>query len=80
MYLKNGSKSNFYDILNITGNLFYYNWFRTEQTINYKKTRLRFRHNPLYIKSNDETIKKFILPMNKYKNCSYNQYLKHILY
>ena len=31
--------------------------------------------NPLYIKSNDETIKKIILPSNTYKNCSYNQYL-----
>jgi hypothetical protein len=36
--------------------------------------------NPLYIKSNDETIKKIILPSNTYKNCSYNQYLNYLTF
>jgi len=76
----NFSTSNYYDILSITGNFFYYSLFRTEETINYQKNRLWFRHNPLFIKPRDETIKKIILPMNKYKNCSYNQYLKHLTY
>jgi hypothetical protein len=62
-----GSKNDYWEILSITTNLFYYYLFRTEETINYKKIRLWFRQNPLYIKSNDETIKKIILPMNKYK-------------
>ena len=34
-----------------------------------------FFKNPLYIKSDDETIKNFILPSNPYKNCSYKEYL-----
>jgi hypothetical protein len=50
--------------LSITTNLFYYYLFRTEETINYKKNRWWFRQNPLYIKSNDATIKIFILPSN----------------
>ena len=33
---------------------------------------------PYIKKSNDETIKIFILPSNKYKNCSYNQYLNYL--
>ena len=73
-----GSKCDYWDILSITTNLFYYYLFRTDETINYKKFRLWFRQNPLYIKSNDETIKKIILPSNKYKNVSYNQYLNYL--
>ena len=76
----NGSKSNYYDILSMTGNFFYYCLFRTEETINYKTIRKWFLNNPLYIKSNDETIKMVILPMNKYENCSCRQYLNHLTY
>jgi len=61
-----GSSADFWHILSITTNLFSYYLFRKEETINYKKNRLWFRQNPLYVKSNDETIKKFILPSNKY--------------
>ena len=75
-----GSKNDYWDILSITTNLFYYYLFRTDETINYKKFRLWFRHNPLYIKSNDETIKKFILPSNPFKNCSYKDYLNNLTY
>ncbi len=46
--------------------------------MNYKK--FRFRQNPLYIKSNDETIKNFILPSNPFKNCSYKEYLSNLTY
>ena len=66
--------------MSITTNLFYYYLLKTDETINYKKNRLWFRQNPLYIKSNDETIKFFILPSNKYKNCSYNQYLNYLTF
>ena len=62
-----GTKSDFWDLLSITTNLFYYYLFRTDETINYKKFRLWFRQNPLYIKSNDETIKKFISPSKIFK-------------
>ena len=75
-----GSKNDYWMILNITTNLFYYYLFRREETINFKKIRLWFRQNPLYTKSNDETIKSFILTMNKYKNCSYHQYLNYLTF
>ena len=75
-----GSKNDYWEILSITTNLFYYYLFRTDGTINYKKNRLWFRQNPLYIKSNNETIKKFILPSNPFKNCSYEEYLKHLTF
>ena len=41
----------------------------SEQKIQWK-FRLWFSKNQLYIKSNDETIKKINFPFNKYKNCS----------
>ena len=53
-----GSKNDYWEILSITTNLFNYCLFRTDETINYKKNRLWVRQNPLYIKSNDETLKK----------------------
>jgi hypothetical protein len=58
----------------VSTNLFYYYLFRTDEPIYSKKIPLWFRQNPLYIKSNDETIKSFILPSNPYKNCSYKEY------
>ena len=61
-----GSKSDYWDILSITTNLFYYYLFRTDETINYKKIRLWFLTNNLYIKSNDETIKNFVSHSNPY--------------
>ncbi len=69
-----GSKNDYWEILSSTTNLFYYYLFRTEEKINYKFFRKWVLKSPLYIESNDETIKKFILQMNKYKNCSYRQY------
>ena len=75
-----GSKSDYWDILSTTSNLFYYYLFRIEETINYKNFRLRVRKNPLYIKSNDETIKKFSLPSNPFKNCSFKEYLSNLTY
>ena len=66
--------------MSITTNIFYYYLFRTAETIDYKKIRLWFRQNPLYIKSNDESIKKFISPSNPFKNCSYNEYLYSLTY
>jgi hypothetical protein len=45
----NGSKSNYYDILSITCNLFSNYLFRTEETVNFKKNRKWFLINPLYI-------------------------------
>jgi len=52
----------------------------SDETINYKKICLWFRQNPLHVNSNDETIKKNILPSNKQKNCSYNQYLNYLTF
>jgi len=75
-----GTKSDYWDILSITTNLFYYYLFRTEETINYKQFRLWFRKNSLYIKSNDETIKNYILPSNPFKNGTYKDYLKNLTY
>ena len=75
-----GTKSDCWDILSITTNLFYYYLFRTDETINYKKFRLWFRQNPLHIKSNDETIKNYILPSNPFKNGTYKEYLKNLTY
>jgi hypothetical protein len=48
-----GTKSDYWDILSITTNLFYYYLFRTDETINYKKFRLWFRQNPLYINNSN---------------------------
>ena len=65
-----GTKSDYWDILSITTNLFYYYLFRTEETINYKNFRLFFRKNPLYIKKcenyTDRELK--IMTFNKLKN------------
>jgi hypothetical protein len=41
-----GSKNDYWEILSITTNLFYYYLFRTGETIKYKKIRLWFRQNP----------------------------------
>ena len=45
-----GSKNDYWEILSITTNLFYFYLFRTEETINYKKFRLWFRQNPFIYK------------------------------
>jgi hypothetical protein len=66
--------------LSITTNLFYCYLFRTDDKLNHNFFRKWFFKNPLYIKSNDDTIKEFILPSNKYKKCSYNQYLNYLTY
>ena len=39
-----------------------------------------FKKPVTYTESNDETTKKFILPTNKYKNCSYQQYLNYLTF
>ena len=44
-----GSSADYWHILSITTNLFCYYLFRTDETIDYKKFRLWFRQNPLYI-------------------------------
>ncbi len=75
-----GSKNDYWEILSITTNLFYYCLFSTDEIINFKKFRLWFRQNPLYIKSNDETIKKFISSSNPFQNCSYKEYLSNVTY
>jgi hypothetical protein len=58
----NGSKCDYWDILNITTNLFYHHLSGTEETINYKKFRVWFRNDLLYIKSfeADKTINGFL--------------------
>ena len=43
-----GSKNDYWNILSITTNFFYYYLFRKDETINYKKFRLWLRQNPLY--------------------------------
>ena len=42
------SKNDYWEILSISTNLFYYYLFRTDETINYQKFRLWFRQNPIY--------------------------------
>ena len=73
-----GTKSDYWNILSITTNLFYYYLFRTEKTINYKKFRLWFRKNPLYIGSTAETLKNFISPTGERRDYTYNEYLKNL--
>ncbi len=51
-----GSKNDYWQILSITANVFYYYLFRTEDKLDYQFFRKRFLKNPLYIKSNDETV------------------------
>ena len=49
-YLKKalqGSENDYWEILSITTNLFYFYLFRTDETINLKKNRLWFPQNPL---------------------------------
>ena len=43
-----GLKDDYWDILSITTNLFYYCLFRTQEKQNHKKFLLFFRINPLY--------------------------------
>ena len=45
-----GSSTDYWHILSITTNLFYYYLSRTEETMNYKKNRLWFRQKPLIYK------------------------------
>jgi hypothetical protein len=42
-----GSENDYWEILSITTNLFYFYLFRTDETINLKKNRLWFPQNPL---------------------------------
>ena len=65
-----GSKNDYWEVLSIT---IYFVIIYSEQKNN-KKNRVWFRQNTLYIKSNDATIKIFILPSNPCKNCSYKPY------
>ncbi len=73
-----GSKNDYWEILSITTNLFYYYSFRTDETINYKKIWKMDLEKSITYKSNDITIKHFILPSNPFKNCSYQEYLNNL--
>ena len=72
-----GSSAYYWHILSITTNLFHYHLFRTEETINYKKFRLWFRQNPLYITNDniDDYPDKFLnIPENR-RDYKYKEYL-----
>ena len=77
-----GSKNDYWEILSITTNLFYYYLFRTEETINYKKFRLWFRQNPLYINNSniDNYPDEFLnIPENR-RDYKYKEYLNTLTF
>ena len=77
-----GTKSDYWDILSITTNLFYYYLFRTDETINYKKFRLWFRQNPLYINNSniDNYPDEFLNISENRRDYKYKEYLKNLTY
>ena len=75
-----GTKSDYWDILSITTNLFYYYLFRTDETINYKQFRLWFRQNPLYINNSNYYPDEFLsIPENR-RDYKYKEYLNTLTY
>jgi hypothetical protein len=77
-----GTKSNYWDILSITTNLFYYYLFRTDETINYKKFRRWFLSNPLYINNSniDNYPDEFLsIPENR-RDYKYKEYLNTLTF
>ena len=77
-----GSKNDYWDILSITTNLFYYYLFRTDETINYKKFRLWFRQNPLYITNSniDNYPDEFLNISENRRDYKYKEYLHNLTY
>ena len=77
-----GSKNDYWDILSITTSLFYYYLFRTEETINYKKIRLWFRQNPLYINNSniDNYPDEFLNISDNRRDSKYKQYLNTLTF
>ena len=77
-----GTKSDYWDILSITTNLFYYYLFRTDETINYKKFRLWFRQNPLYINNSniDNYPDEFLNISDNRRDSKYKQYLNTLTF
>ena len=77
-----GTKSYYWDILSITTNLFYYYLFRTDETINYKKFRLWFRQNPLYINNSniDNYPDEFLNISDNRRDSKYKQYLNTLTF
>ena len=55
-FLLNGSKSVFWDVLNITVQLFSYNLFRTENKMNHNFFRKWVSKNPLNILKSDKKV------------------------
>jgi hypothetical protein len=77
-----GTKSDYWDILSITTNLFYYYLFRTDETINYKKFRLWFRQNPLYINNSniDNYPDEFLNISENRRDYKYKEYLNTLTF
>ena len=77
-----GTKSDYWDTLSITTNLFYYYLFRTDETINYKKFRLWFRQNPLYINNSniDNYPDEFLNISENRRDYKYKEYLNTLTY
>ena len=77
-----GTKSYYWDILSITTNLFYYYLFRTDETINYKKFRLWFRQNPLYINNSniDNYPDEFLNISENRRDYKYKEYLNTLTF
>ena len=73
-----GSKNDYWDVLSITTNLFYWYLFRKEGKINYKKFHLWFRKNPLYLTRDDvdKTINDFLHIHENRRDSAYRDYLK----
>ena len=76
-----GTKSDYWDILSITTNLFYYYLFRTDETINYKKLSLWFRQNPLYINNSniDNYPDEFLNISENRRDYKYKEYLNPLI-
>ena len=77
-----GSSADYWHILSITTNLFCYYLFRTDETIDYKKIRLWFRQNPLYITNEniDNYPEEFLYMHENRRDYKYKEYLKTLTY
>ena len=62
--------------------MFYYYLFRTDETINYKKNRLWFRQNPLYITNSniDNYPDEFLNISENRRDYKYKEYLSNLTY
>ena len=75
-----GSKSDYWDILNITTSLFYSYLFRTDDQKNYKNFCKWFLKTPLYICTSDKTINDFEGITEWKREQLYKDHSKNLIY